>query len=298
MNKFLHAKLLDAIVLVLSLVALFFFFHKIKSEWDNFRLSFLDILSTPHVIFSVLALLLINLLLESLRWKTLCSAFFPKGNVTLASSFRTVLAALAFGSSTPAGLGEHVARVNFHENKRLALYASFVASAIQTFSILTLGIIGFLSTEFFFSHNNIFLFTCFYFLLFIFIILIFKNKLLRIFSHLSSLLSIAPILLKVYLINILRISVFSCQLLMLLENSFFPSKIDYFFYAFIYYFIITFIPRLSFLDLGIKGSVAIYVFSNFFSIAEVSTAVTSLWIINILIPSFLGAFIILYEKTR
>lgn len=106
------------------------------------------------------------------------------------------------------------------------------------------------------------------------------------------------VLLKVLSLSMLRYMVFSTQFYLLLHA--FGLMIPWF-PAFILismtYFAMTAIPTIALADLGIRGSVAVYFIGMYFA-GEAGTGVailaasTSVWIINLAIPSVIGLFFI------
>lgn len=115
-------------------------------------------------------------------------------------------------------------------------------------------------------------------------------------------------LLLILLLSVIRYFIFTTQFYLLLR--FFGVTIN-FFHAFeliaVVYLITTLIPSVALTELGIRGSVAIYVFSHYqpiagvdppvFSAAVLSASVT-LWLINIGIPAAMGSFLIFKLKFR
>lgn len=106
------------------------------------------------------------------------------------------------------------------------------------------------------------------------------------------------LLLQVLLLSMARYLVFSTQFYLLLLA--FGLDIDWF-HAYVLismtYFAMTAIPTIALVDLGIRGSVSIYFLGLYFHndpVAAVSilAASTSVWLINLAIPSLLGLLFI------
>jgi hypothetical protein len=67
--------------------------------------------------------------------------------------------------------------------------------------------------------------------------------------------------------------------------------------AAIYFFLITIIPSHILVDMGIRGSIAILLFSPFFSNTPLLLAATfCLWCSNIIVPTLLGSYILIRQK--
>ena len=65
------------------------------------------------------------------------------------------------------------------------------------------------------------------------------------------------------------------------------------------YFLITFMPVSSLAELGIRGSVAVFVFGLFISqTGGVILATMSLWVINLAIPALTGAWVVAASGQR
>lgn len=105
-------------------------------------------------------------------------------------------------------------------------------------------------------------------------------------------------LLRVLVISCARYIIFSTQFYLLLVA--FGSHIPWF-DAFILismtYFIMTAIPTIALVDLGIRGSVSIYFISMYYEsgmapVISILAASTAVWMVNLALPSIIGMFFI------
>ncbi|WP_430814306.1 hypothetical protein [Carboxylicivirga sp. RSCT41] len=64
-----------------------------------------------------------------------------------------------------------------------------------------------------------------------------------------------------------------------------------------YFFMITIIPSHILVDMGIRGSIAIFLFTPFFTSSPLILAATfCLWLSNVIIPTLLGSYILVQQK--
>lgn len=277
-------KTIKWLTLFLTGYALYYFANKIINEKELILKAFYELLSDHRVIILECILLCLNITLETLRWKTIYNNKQRRFSFYLS----TTLKAIALGNSSFWGVGEHLARIKGEENKAEIALKSVAASFIQTYTIVAFGIIGI-------AHNlyridtriiiTVSVATA------ISAILIIKSrktsKLLKALSDYN--------IAKALIINIFRYLTFSTQLLILLSccNAdlwYIYSDITF------YYLLITLIPNTSIANIGIKGSVALYVFGSYMSHDLISCGIISIWIINTLTPSACGLFILIKEK--
>jgi len=113
-------------------------------------------------------------------------------------------------------------------------------------------------------------------------------------------------LLKVFLLSIFRYGVFSFQFFLLLW--FFGINVNYFvammLIAAIYLFM-TIIPTIALTEIGVRGSISLYVFQHHFETVGfwspeiaigVVTASSILWLFNIIFPAIIGLIFVFSLK--
>ncbi len=255
-------------------------------------------------------LLFMNLSFESLKWKALLS---PIEKTSYLKSLKMVIAGYTSGIFTPGKFGEPIGRNLFVKEKKWLETASlnyfggfiqnciiFIVAFISSFLLYTYRQIPWLKTILLYS---IFLISII--IISIFLTYLNKKRIKHLFSHYTHLkiaqsiiqikevleLITSKIIIQVLLFNILRYLVFCCQLTIMfyyIDLQQFHSEIIRFIP--IYYLGVTLIPSFVLADLGIRNSVALFIFTfvhqNTFSIMF---CVSTLWIINQIIPAIIGS---------
>lgn len=280
-------EILSYLAIGLAVFGLLFFAYKLKSDEIELLDAFKIVISNKALLLFEAILLILNLSLESFRWKTLYGTI---ENISFRESLKTVLLATAFGNSTPGGIGEHIARIHGNKEVTNSFAASIVASFLQTITIFLFALIAILVIGFTEENEIRFL----YFgigilsICLTIIALRFYNK--KKYNRLiKSIIEFDKyIIIKAFGINAARYIVFSLQLFLLLNCANEKLKFDIMIQIPIYYFVITVIPAMRILDVGIKGSVAIYTFGNLLSYSQISLAIISIWLLNTIIPSLVG----------
>jgi len=269
------------------------------------------------ILFLVFALMFINWSIESYKWKLIVSKFEI---ISLKLALKAVFSGITFGIFTPNRIGELAGRVFVlkSENKAKGLSASIISSLGQSVITFTFGIISLLliaenklfATKLLNSNSSLILFFgLFFFTILINIVFFNFNKfsvfILR-FSFFSKYKTQVDFinnysgkdLLKVLSICLLRYMVYVSQYFLLLK--FFGVEIDIF-SAYISisatFMIVSIIPSIVLADFGIRGSVSLFilgVFTN--SDAGIISAAFLLWLINLVIPSIIGSFLIFKTK--
>ena len=263
-------------------------------------------------IYTVLALLffmLVNWSVEAIKWKMLVRPFQKLHFIT---SLLSVLAGITIGLFTPKRLGDVGGRCVMLDNgNRTKGIVSFgVNSVIQTgvtifFGLFSLVILLFHSTGFSDKQYVILFFAA----LILFLLVIWmlshlpalKRMLLKIpllkknARHLEYIeeLNFRSII-QVFILGMLRYMIFATQFLILL-NLFgmeLPPLLAFTGVG-LTYFLMAFVPLSSIAELGLRGSVAVFVFSLFTPVTlPVILTTFSLWIINLALPAVIGSVII------
>jgi hypothetical protein len=104
---------------------------------------------------------------------------------------------------------------------------------------------------------------------------------------------------KVFLLGFIRYLVFSCQFFLLVRLFGNPIPVHQLITGIgLTYLVITFLPFSSILELGIRGSVAAFVFSLFtFQTGNIVLATLAIWIVNLGIPALIGAMLLYQSNT-
>ena len=287
-------ELIHYLAIIIAILGILFFINKIRNEEINLYEVFKEVIKDKNLIFIELFLFILNFSLETFRWKIL---YRNIENISFLQSLKTVLLATAFGNSTPGGLGEHIARINGNAEIKGSLVTSVIASFLQTTTIVLFALFAFVTIGFSLVINRytiLFLIISISFIIFILVLKSDKNNVVR--DFLNSILSFdRKKIFKALGFNTLRYIVFSFQLFLLLNNSNEKLDIEILIQIPIYYLMITIIPVQRILDIGIKGSVAIYVFGNLLDVSEISSSILFIWLLNTLVPSLIGITIFFHS---
>ncbi len=292
---------------------------------DLFGQFMLSANSTSQLAILILAIFLmpVNLLLEARKWYLLIS---PIEKVKLNQSFTAVLTGISVSMFLPNRVGDYLGRV-FILKKGSHIKGVLVTIIGSLAQLITTAVIGSLAVLFYLPiyygvENSLhaWLFAGFVFailmiltgilvlyfnvgLLNLVIATLFnkqKERLMRyaeVFSYYSRLQ-----LLRVLLLSVGRYVVFSFQFILLLW--FFEIPLSYltaFMLAAIMYLLITLIPTIALTELGVRGSVSVYLFGTWltkfggYSAAteiNVFLASTAVWFINLAIPAILGVLFV------
>lgn len=269
--------------------------------------------------FIVLILMPVNWGLEAYKWKILINYV---ENVSYLNAFRSVLTGISTSLFTPNRIGEFFGRVYCLKlaDPLKGLLLTIAGSISQLIATLLFGSVSFLAflpvyykqpePWFNYLYSGIVFSVILAGILLVMLFLrapmlsasvhsVIRPGWKRIHEYIAVLQSVRRItLLKVLLLSIARYLVFSSQFYLLLVA--FKVDIPYI-QAFILismtYFIATAIPSVALVDLGIRGSVAIYFISMYFADKQpVATAIlsatTAIWLINLAFPALLGLLFI------
>ncbi|MCW3785072.1 lysylphosphatidylglycerol synthase domain-containing protein [Plebeiibacterium sediminum] len=277
----------------------------------NINLSLVNINATKGfyiLIFIILAFL--NILTESVKWKILLSGII---NVKLPDCIRMVFAGFSSGIFTPAKIGEPYGRIIPLPRK---LWSK--GTALNYFGGFLQNIVIFLTGSiftYFAVNNNNFQYaillkytivllvvsvTIFY-LLFVFRVRIstyisqyrILNSVTKSFGELRYIKPKKYI--NLFVLSLTRYFTYCTQLILLLyicsDSQFTISTLII---VPIYFMCITVIPSFLLADLGVRNSVALFLFSiNFPNETSIILAVSMLWITNQVIPAIIGSYFII-----
>lgn len=310
--------------IIIVFIALWFIYRQI-TEQGSFT-SFTEIFAVKWesdrfilIMIVVLLLMPVNWCLEAYKWKKLISL---SERITLGESLMSVFTGISMSLFTPNRVGEFLGRslTLKHTHILKGALLTIVGSISQ---LLTTLIFGTIALVFFIpEYYNItsFFSKVVYFLisgtaLFTSAIMVLMYLRVSAFSRITTAM-IKPgwqkiraylrvvrrlkrkFLIEVLSLSILRYLVFATQFYLLLEA--FGLDIPYF-EGFILiamtYFVMTAIPTIALADLGIRGSVSIYLLSLYFNGSggtdiAILAASTTVWMINLALPSILGLMFI------
>jgi len=254
-----------------------------------------------------MALMPINWLLESMKWKSIMQT---QRAISFKEAFYSILSGITLGIITPARIGEYVGRslIVYDASKSMSYFSTFLCSISQNLINILVGIAAVLffinesyldiNTHYLIGVNVIILIIglTVYFKIFAIIkglrrINFFKNKLEKLdFARLDFF-----ILSKVLLFSSLRYLVYVTQFIFALRvfelETTLPSYIKSIATIF---FIQSSIPIPPIMDLFARGEIAVVVFQPIgFSMIQVLMASALLWVINLIIPALIGWLLIM-----
>lgn len=317
-----HKNFLPILRVVLGLAAMVYLFHTIYqlyiSESQSWTVFFQFSPLSVSLLFVVLLLMPLNWGIEMIKWKILTSKIEELSTLKIAKS---ILIGISLGMITPKRTGEFAGRIMMLSpgNRLKGLLINSAGSMSQLFITLFWGTTGLIAILKFLPEGkllkspgimlnyDIILTLGIIFTLSIPVIIGFlsnsgfrlRNK-SRIASHLNNLfntfscLSIND-LLGLFMLSFVRYIVFVFQfwILMIVAGLHVPVT-DFFNLAAVIYLLMALIPLSAIWELGVRGSVALFVFGMYFPEGilfqpVVIAASTGLWIINLALPAIAGS---------
>lgn len=285
---------------------------EVRSGLSNFRQQ-AEHSQAFGAIYIVLLLMPFNWLIESVKWKLLTNDFYPQSFLRCA---RGVLSGIAISFFTPNRSGDFAGRIlHLPPSERInGAVHSLAGSIAQLLITVTAGIAALLVVfDKIFKLNEI-LNSLVYIILplaliafhvLFFRIPMFGNYLSHIklnykwIKKVSAIKNVSRVLLlKVYALSMLRYFVFTLQFWILLQsfgavyNGWLPLAL-----IMISFLFISVIPSFALSEIGIRGSVCIFLFSAVgFNGTDALVISVAIWMINVVLPAIAGAVSMLYFK--
>ena len=302
---------LKAAILILAFV---FIYRRIDSN-DNLRrfealIADIDRNRAIFVMSCVFLLMLVNWILESLKWKYLTRELVT---ITIWQAVEAVFCGLTWAVFTPNRIGEYGGRVMFLPNRKRVhgVFAMAVGSFGQNVITNLLGLSALMWFVFTYLHINIAislaltlaafgfmaLLLVFYFNIGWLVTLLNRIKFLEKYHRFFDIMARfhTAELLNIMWFCLTRFFVFSFQYFLVIHLLIpavpvFPMMMM----VFILFFIQSALPSLDLLDVGVRSMTA----SAFFAYITdqniaVMAAVSSIWFINLIIPAILGSVFVL-----
>jgi len=303
--------------------ALYFLYQQLTSKKaiEGFDIAFIKqtIFRNQSLVSLVFIMMFFNWLVEAIKWKFLIGKI---EKVSMLTSLRAVFSGITVSVFTPNRIGEYGGRVFCLEK----------ADRIQGVLITVLGSMAQLLTTIFFGSMGIlflnnyipeldklfqemeFAYPVMFFMLLllnILLLLLFHNisvisNLMDKFSWLSKYKRYKEVftyyntqeLFFVFIFSIIRYAIFTTQFFILLKLFTVDiTYLDAIILTMVMLFIISIIPTIAISEIGIRGSVAVYLFSLVSSnILGILSATFVLWVINLLLPALIGAFFVFTLK--
>jgi hypothetical protein len=246
----------------------------------------------------------VNWVLEIYKWKHLVSSF---KEISFLNAMEQSLGSLTASIFTPNRIGEYGAKALYFskKNTKQIVLLNFIGNSSQMLITTIFGFIGFSLIGFslfqFYSIWMIFGFIT----LGILVIYLFRNIEIYGFSIKKLVQKIVAFKHEFHRNNLwfsmMRYLVFSFQFLFLLFA--FKIKLDFTVALgtiFTMYFLASIIPTIHFMDVAIKGSVALFLFGQLgIEDWKIATIISIMWFFNLLLPLLVGSvFVLNYKPLR
>ena len=301
------------VLLKISLVVVSFFYIY-KKLVQNSKLDFhdfVDILNKTDtfwlktVIFLII-LSVFNWFFEILKWQKLVSSI---KQISFYKAIEQCLGSLTISLFTPNRIGEYGAKALYFEKalRKRVVFLNLLNNLLQMAITIIFGFIGlFLLTkkhDLTINHNK-FVYLIIGIAILAIVIFVLRKTTIQIkgFSLNKIKIALASIqrdhIILGFLFSLIRYLIFSFQFFYLL--TFFNVDLNYFNAMIIItsmYFLASVIPSISFFDVAVKGSIAVYLFA-LINVSEliILSIVTMMWILNFVLPSILGSYFVLSYK--
>lgn len=299
--------LLKGGILILAFV---FIYHRLNNNHDLLQFETLiagiSRVKTIAIMSLVFALMLVNWVLEAAKWRYLAKRLAP---VTIWQCIEAVFCGLTWAVFTPNRIGEYGGRVMFlPARKRIhGVFAMAVGSFGQNVITNVLGAAAivwfvwtFLNLNIWLNIGLLVLATAFALLMLLFyfnirwmVSLLNSIKFLQKFHRFFDIMGRYTLaeLVRIMAYCAARFAVFSFQYYLVI-HLLIPAipAYDVLLMVFVLFFVQSALPSLDLLDIGVRnytaGTLFVYVTNQ--NIA-VMAAVTSIWLINLIIPAILGS---------
>lgn len=304
--------------IIIKIVIVFFSFYFIYQQLvENKSFEELDISVLKDTVkknkvylVGVILMMFLNWLVEALKWRYMISKI---ENISIMTAYRAVFTGITVSTFTPNRIGEYGGRVFCLEkgDRIKAVFITVLCSMSQLLVTILYGSISlfilfdeilidktFLSVSLLILLNLFLLFS--YFNISHIVNFLGKFKLIKSFKKYFEVLVMYNYkdLIIAFIYSNTRYFIFSLQFIILLHVfGINISFMDAILSVMLIFFFITITPTITIAEIGVRGSVAIFVLGLFSSndIAILSST-TLLWLINLIIPAIIGSFFIFSLK--
>jgi hypothetical protein len=307
--------LLFLLKIIIFIGTLFYIYKKLGSgdDFKNLIQRWSDIGSdkTPLWI-AVLLLMPLNWGLEALKWKYLISKL---EKISFLTSLKAIFSGITINNWVPNRMAEFLGRILYlkKNNRSRAVFSTLVGSYAQLLMTLIFGVTGYMHWLNMENNMSFYLSTILALAISGFFLYLYLN-----ISLWAGIFNKIPLLRKIYgYINI--ISTYTYREL---KRVLFISAIRYLVFLFQYFLLLqvfniaidplnalggialifliqALIPAITLTEIGIRGAVVIFVFEKFSSdFPGLLSSAYSLWLINIIIPTIIGAILVFTLKRK
>ncbi len=313
MKRFLSFSFL--VKFLIALLAFGFVFYKLRFFYNTTGSLFpASWIQSVHILTpSLMGLMILNWFLESLKWRKLLETV---EKIPFKKSLQGVLTGITLGLLTPKRIGDVGGRcLMLKKNSRKKGVLAFgVSSVLQSIVTVLLGLVAlfvFAGFNFISLKQELVLIISALALFFILVMIILNlpkistwlGKIPFLASQQETLKFLQNIsfiqLAEAFLLSFLRYVVFSFQLFLLIRFSGISlGVLEIFAGTGLTYLLMSFFPLSSIAELGVRGSIAAFVFGWFLKdTGGVIMSVFGIWIINLALPALLGTMLIFFTRS-
>ena len=302
------------IKIVIVFFSFYFIYHQLveNKSFEELDISVLKDTVKKNKVYlvGVILMMFLNWLVEALKWRYMISKI---ENISIMTAFRAIFTGITVSTFTPNRIGEYGGRVFCLEqgDRIKAVFITVLCSMSQLLVTILYGSISlfilfdeilidktFLSVSLLILLNLFLLFS--YFNISHIVNFLGKFKLIKSFKKYLEVLVMYNYkdLIIAFIYSNTRYFIFSLQFIILLHVfGINISFMDAILSVMLIFFFITITPTITIAEIGVRGSVAIFVLGLFSSndIAILSST-TLLWLINLIIPAIIGSFFIFSLK--
>ncbi len=302
------------IKIVIVFFSFYFIYHQLveNKSFEELDISVLiDTVKKNKVyLVGVIIMMFLNWLVEALKWRYMISKI---EKISIMTAYRAVFTGITVSTFTPNRIGEYGGRVFCLEkgDRIKAVFITVLCSMSQLLVTILYGSISlfilfdeilidktFLSVSLLILLNLFLLFS--YFNISHIVNFLEKFKLIKSFKKYLEVLVMYNYkdLIIAFIYSNTRYFIFSLQFIILLHVfGINISFMDAILSVILIFFFITITPTITIAEIGVRGSVAIFVLGLFSSndIAILSST-TLLWLINLIIPAIIGSFFVFSLK--
>lgn len=300
----IHHKAKQFLLLIIKLlivsIALYYIYNQLQGD-KKINWSLISNYLSIKSILILLSFSIFNWIFEILKWQNLVNSF---KKISFLEAAKHSLGSLTASIFTPNRIGEYGAKMLYFkkENAKRIVLLNFIGNSSQMLVTTIFGIVGVLLIDFKFQIPNWVIFGCFI----VAILFLFLLKKVEIYGF-----SIQKLVQKIssfsfafhrknILFSVLRYLIFSTQfyILLLIFDVELTKEIA-FGTIFTMYLFASIIPSIHFMDVAVKGSVAVYLFGQIGVESWKIISITSLmWIFNLVLPVLFGSYFVLRFKTN
>ncbi len=285
---------------VLFLICALFIFQTVKDNqnWEQLRTQVVGQLKNipSYKWLLLLALMLINFLVESLKWFRLIK---KNNQINFANTFKSVMVGQAFAFFTPNRVGEYFGRIMYLDKASKLQGAAQMAWSSFAQLIITLSI-GSMALFFYAPIYPLLrwlspligiaaLFFYFY-----------KIPFLTRFPKWQLLQIEVPLKIDLLLLSFCRYLVFSFQYIWVANILNLPIEANQIFITVsILLLCISVLPTISITELVVRGQLLVFILAPIYTdTIRILSLSSIIWLINFLVPSIIGAFLLLGYRLK